>query len=248
DTLTRRDFLGLAGTGMLASLLPSVSWAGTSNNSQPSTRSGTEAPSPTNAAGEYVLPPLPYAYNALEPVIDAETMHLHHDMHFLSYVKGLNEAMSALIIARASNDYKVLAYWENQLAFNGAGFVLHTLFFENMAPASSTQVSDYTNGALAREFGSLEAFKAQFSAAANQVQGSGWAILAYQPMGKHLFILQAEKHQNLSQWNGVPLLALDVWEHAYYLKYKNKRADYVKNWWNVVNWNDVEARLKAVLA
>jgi superoxide dismutase, Fe-Mn family len=202
-----------------------------------------------NPESPYTLPVLPYAYNALEPHIDEKTMHLHHDVHFLSYVNGLNEALDALKHARSKNDFKFLSYWENQLAFHGSGYVLHRLFFDQMAPVVKCGTpSKELSEILTVHFGSLDAFKAQFSTAANQVQGSGWAILAYQPLGQRLIILQAEKHQNLTQWNVEPLLALDVWEHAYYLEYQNKRADYVKSWWNVVDWAALEVRVIAAMA
>lgn len=202
---------------------------------------------PLEPNGDYALPPLPYAYDALEPAIDAETMRLHHDIHFDGYKKGLNAALAKLKACRESDDFPEISYWENQLAFNGAGYVLHTVFFQNMAPAGTTTPSAASRKILAGHFGSLDAFKAQFSAAAKKVQGSGWAILGYQPFGQRLVVLQAEKHQNLTQWGVIPVLALDVWEHAYYLKYQNRRGDYVDNWWSVVNWDNVDQRLHGAL-
>jgi Fe-Mn family superoxide dismutase len=199
---------------------------------------------PQNADGTYALPPLPYAYNALEPSIDEQTMHLHHDIHFAGYMNGLNAALKQVADARGANAFPQIQYWENQLAFNGSGYFLHNVFFQNMAPAG-TKPSDDLQKSLAGQFGSLDAFKAQFSAAAAAVEGSGWAILGWQPFGKKAVVLQAEKHQNLTQWGVVPVLALDVWEHAYYLKYQNKRADYIKAWWNVVNWDNVAMRYDA---
>ncbi len=202
---------------------------------------------PLDEEGNYRTPPLPYPYEALEPIIDRETMRLHHDLHFESYTKGLNAALAALQSARTKNDFTYLSYWENQLAFNGAGYVLHSLFFSQMAPSGKTEPSNTLKNILAQHFNSFEDFQSQFSAAATQVQGSGWAILAYQPLGQKLIILQAEKHQNLTQWAITPLLALDVWEHAYYLKYQNRRAEYVKAWWNVVDWVGLETRIGAIV-
>lgn len=197
--------------------------------------------------GEYLLPPLPYAYNALEPSIDAETMRLHHDIHFESYRVGLNNALAKLADFRAKDQFPEIAYWENQLAFHGAGYNLHVVFFDNMAPAGTTAPSAFVQRTLTEHFGTMEGAKAQFSQAAATVQGSGWAILGWQPFGRKLIILQAEKHQNLTQWAVIPILALDVWEHAYYLKYQNRRTEYIQNWWLVVNWQNVEARLRAAM-
>jgi len=191
------------------------------------------------------LPPLPYAYNALEPHIDEQTMHLHHDIHHKGYVDGLNNAEKKLAEARAAGDYALVKHWSREAAFHGSGHFMHALFWPNMAPAGKGGGGEPT-GALAeqikKDFGSFDAFKKHYSAAAVAVEGSGWAVLTWQPQGQQLVILQSEKHQQLTQWGVVPLLVLDVWEHAYYLKYQNKRAAYVEAWWNVVNWADVAAR------
>jgi Fe-Mn family superoxide dismutase len=191
----------------------------------------------------HTLPPLPYAYNALEPHIDEQTMKLHHDIHHKGYVDGLNKAEDMLAKARAEGDFAMVKHWSREAAFHGSGHFLHVIFWENMGPGKGGAPKE---GDLAtmitRDFGSFEAFQKHFSAAAGAVEGSGWAVLGYRPMDGKLAILQSEKHQQLTQWGIVPLLALDVWEHAYYLKYQNKRGDYVKAWWNVVNWDDVSNR------
>lgn len=198
--------------------------------------------------GDYALPKLPYPYDSLEPHIDEQTMRLHHDIHFNSYKNGLNAALRKTAEFREQGDFPQLSYWESQLAFHGAGYFLHVVFFRNMAPAGTTSLSPALRKVLTRQLGSIDGLKGQFSAAAASVQGSGWAILGYQPFGDKLVILQAEKHQNHTQWNIIPILALDVWEHAYYLKYQNRRGDYIDNWWQVVNWQDVEQRLDAASA
>jgi len=200
---------------------------------------------PLTPEGAYALPPLPYAYDALMPSIDEQTMRLHHDIHFAGYMKGLNAALAKLADFRTAADYPQIAYWENQLAFNGSGYFLHNVFFQNLAPAGSTTASTDLQFSLAKDFGAFPNFQSQFTAAATAVEASGWAILAWQPFGQKAVILQAEKHQNLAQQSAIPILALDVWEHAYYLKYQNKRADYIKAWWNVVNWDNVAQRLAA---
>lgn len=191
----------------------------------------------------HVLPKLPYNYNDLEPYYDEQTVRIHHDMHHKGYVDGLNNAEKKLQEARESGDFSLIKHWERELAFNGSGHILHTIFWENMKPNGGGNPS----GKIAEEincfFGSFENFKQQFSKAAASVEGSGWCVLAWNKVFKKLEILQVEKHQNLTQWGSVPILVIDVWEHAYYLKYQNKRAEFIKNWWNLINWEDVNKKL-----
>ena len=188
------------------------------------------------------LPPLPYEYNALEPFIDEQTMHLHHDKHHLAYVNGLNNAEAKLAESREKNDFALVKHWEREVAFHGAGHFLHAIFWENMAPDAGGRPSGALLDALISRFGSYEAFVAQFKAAAAAVEGSGWALLVRNNVTRTLDILTAEKHQNLTQWVVTPLLVLDVWEHAYYLKYQNNRAAYIEAFMNVINWKDAEKR------
>lgn len=196
----------------------------------------------------YELPPLPYDYDALEPYIDEQTMRLHHDKHHLSYVNGLNAALEKLEAARNSGDFAAVKHLSREAAFHGSGHLLHSVFWPNMAPAGKGGGGEPT-GALAeqinKDFGSFEKFKAHYGAAAKAVEGSGWALLVWEPNAGQLEVLTAEKHQNLTQWGVVPLLVIDVWEHAYYLKYQNNRGAYVDNFWNIVNWSDVADRFKA---
>ena len=205
-------------------------------------RPGPDGVYRTVPIGGHTLPPLPYAYDALEPYIDEATMRIHHDRHHRAYVDGLNRAERALQAARASGQFDLVKHWERELAFNGAGHYLHTIFWNVMSPQGGGRPTGALADAINASFGSFEAFQRQFSAAAEQVEGGGWAILVWSPRSGRLEILQAEKHQNLSQWDVVPLLPLDVWEHAYYLKHQNRRADYIRDWWNVVNWPYVEER------
>ncbi|MCD9024540.1 Fe-Mn family superoxide dismutase [Cohnella silvisoli] len=192
--------------------------------------------------GGHKLPPLPYSYKALEPYIDEKTMRIHHDKHHQSYVDGLNTAEKKLEEARRTGDFDLVKHWERELAFNGAGHYLHTLFWDAMSPRGGGKPSGAMLEGINRSFGSYDAFKKQFTEAANKVEGGGWAILVWSPRSHRLEILTAEKHQNLSQWDVVPLLPLDVWEHAYYLKHQNERAAYIRDWWNVVNWPYVTER------
>jgi Fe-Mn family superoxide dismutase len=191
---------------------------------------------------EYTLPPLPYDYNALEPHIDEATMKLHHDKHHAGYVAGFNNALKKLEEARKSGDFALVKHWSREAAFNGSGHFLHEMFWTNMSPKGGGEPAGKLREAIERDFGSYEAFKNQFIAASGAVEGSGWGILGYHKEGRQLMVVQAEKHQNLTVQGIIPLLVLDVWEHAYYLHYQNKRADYVKAFFNVINWDDVARR------
>ncbi len=188
------------------------------------------------------LPPLPYAYDALEPHIDKQTMELHHDKHHLGYVKGLNAAEDKLAGARESGDFAAIAAVERAIAFHGCGHVNHCIFWDNMGPDGGGEPSGDLASQIGKEFGAFAKFKTQFTQASATVEGNGWGMLAFNPYLGKLYTLGMMNHQNLSLTGSVPLLVLDVWEHAYYLKYQNKRPDYINAWWNVVNWKDVEAR------
>ncbi len=193
---------------------------------------------------KHELPELPYPYNALEPYYDEQTVRLHHDAHHKAYVDGLNNAEMKLAEAREKGDFSLVKHWERELAFHGSGHLLHALFWESMKPGGGGPATGEIAELIERDFGSYDNFKKQFSAAAIAVEGSGWALLCCNPAFGKLEILTAEKHQNLTQWGVIPVLALDVWEHAYYLKYQNKRAAFVEAWWNLVNWDGVNKRRK----
>ncbi|MBN1153534.1 superoxide dismutase [candidate division KSB1 bacterium] len=192
--------------------------------------------------GNHLLPPLPYAYDALEPVIDVETVTLHHDKHHAGYVRGLNHAENMMAKARAEGDFAMVKHWSKELAFHGSGHILHTIYWENLSPQGGGTPAGKLADAINAEFGNFDTLKAQLSAASKSVEGSGWGILAYQPIFQRLVILQSEIHQNLTQWGAMPLLVIDVWEHAYYLKYQNARAAYVDKLFDIINWQDVAAR------
>jgi len=208
-----------------------------------------EAAGAMPAPGEAVLPPLPYAPDALEPHIDAETMTLHHDKHHAAYVNGLNAAERALQDARQRGDFDLVQHWSKQAAFNGGGHFLHSLFWQIMAPpgkGGGGEPKGPLMERIARDFGSFDAFKKHFSAAAVRVEGSGWALLHARASDGKLLVLQAENQHKLTPWGTKPILGLDVWEHAYYLKYRNRRADYVDAWWNVVSWEAVARNLEGL--
>jgi len=193
---------------------------------------------------KYELPALPYDDDALEPHYEARTLRLHHGAHHKAYVDGLNNAAAKLAEARKKGDYALIKHWERELAFHGSGHILHATFWENMKPGGGGPAVGAVAGLIERDFGSFERFQKQFSAAAAAVEGSGWALLCLVPAFDKLEILTAEKHQNLTQWGAVPLLVLDLWEHAYYLQYQNRRAAFIEAWWNLVNWDDVNRRLE----
>lgn len=194
--------------------------------------------------GKHSLPSLPYPYNALEPIISEETLKLHHDKHHKSYVDGLNTAELNLVKARNNNDFEYIKYWENELSFNGSGHILHSIYWTIMAPLNyGGEPGPITTEQINKYFGNINNFKEQFINATAKVEASGWGVVTWQPSWGHLEILQAEKHQNLTQWSGIPILVCDVWEHAYYLDYQNKRKDYISKWWDLINWYEVERRL-----
>ena len=238
---TRRDILGTAALiGGWCVLGPDAAEA----QERPS--AGQPIP-----VGPYALPPLPYDYVDLEPHIDAQTMKLHHDVHHAGYVRNANAAVAELEVIRRVGGEQIrrVRAATDKLSFDLSGHVLHSIFWSNMAregggdPEPESEVARM----IKRDFGSLDAFRGNFQAAAQQVQGSGWGILAFEPVAQRLLVVQAEKHQNTAVWGAVPLLVVDVWEHAYYLKYQNKRSSYIKAFMNVVNWSNVDQRLRAAL-
>ncbi len=232
NELTRREIIAGAGAVAAMGILSNIV--------------GSEAAaSQKNTPGTFThkLPPLPYPYDALEPVIDKETVSIHHDKHFAGYVKGLNKALLELEKARREDDFAGIGRLENDLAFNGSGVVLHWVYFSTMGPNAGGKPTGKIAEFIDRDFGSFDAFWKQFAAASKTVQGSGWGVLAWEPFSKRLVVLQAEKHQNLTSWGVMPILVCDVWEHAYYLKYQNRRAEYVDNFAKVINWKNVGEQL-----
>jgi superoxide dismutase, Fe-Mn family len=194
---------------------------------------------------EYTLPDLPYDYSALAPSISGTIMELHHSKHHQTYVTGANTAIAALADAREKNDLANVNKLEKDLAFNLGGHVNHSIFWTNMSPDGGDKPTGDLAAAIDDQFGSFDAFVAHFTAVALGVQGSGWSVLAYDSIGQKLAIFQLFDQQGNVPLGLVPLLMLDVWEHAYYLDYKNVRADYVKAFWNIVNWANVQQRYTA---
>ncbi|RCH92515.1 Superoxide dismutase [Mn], mitochondrial [Rhizopus stolonifer] len=197
----------------------------------------------TSIRTKVTLPELPYEYDALEPYINTEIMKLHHSKHHQTYVNAFNQAEEKLQSAFKANDLSQQLALQNALKFNGGGHINHTLFWQNLAPKGKGGGS-LPKGALAsaisKEFGSFEDFQKQFNTAAAGVQGSGWAWLGYNKAHKRLEIATTPNQDPLLHLT--PLLGVDVWEHAYYLQYKNVRPDYLKNIWEVINWETVAER------
>ena len=191
---------------------------------------------------EYTLPELSYDYGALEPHISATIMELHHSKHHQAYVTGANTALAQLAEARDKGELGAVNKLEKDLAFNLGGHVNHSVFWTNLSPDGGDKPTGELAAAIDDHFGSFDKFQAHFTASAMGVQGSGWAVLAWESIGQRPVILQFFDQQGNLPAGVVPLLMLDVWEHAYYLDYKNVRADYVKAFWNIANWADVQQR------
>ena len=190
----------------------------------------------------YELPELPYDYSALEPYYSAEVLELHHDKHHKAYVDGANTTFEKLGHARDSGDFGTINQLEKNMAFHLSGHVLHSLLWTNMSPDGGGEPEGELAAAVKESFGSYEAVRAQMSEAANNVQGSGWAALSWEPLGRRLIVEQVYDHQGSLGNGSLPLLAFDAWEHAFYLQYKNVKADFFDALWNIVNWPDVAAR------
>ena len=196
----------------------------------------------------YTLPELPYDYSALEPHISARIMELHHSKHHKAYVDGANAAVTKLEGLRESGDYAALNGVEKNLAFHLGGHTNHSVFWQNMSPDGGGEPEGEVAAAITEYFGGFAKFQAHFNANANAIQGSGWSILAWDTIGARPHIMQLFDQQGNIPVGQIPLLQLDMWEHAFYLQYENVKGDYVKAWWNLVNWQDVSARLERAKA
>ena len=201
------------------------------------------------AKNEYVLPDLPYAYDALDEVIDEQTMRIHHDKHHAGYVRGVNNANKQLNAIRwEQGDPALIQHWQRQLSFHMGGHINHSLFWTGMKSESSGgggQPTGNLSQVIKRDFGSFGKFAKHFKLAATKVEGSGWGWLVYEPVSHQLMITQVQNQQDMMIAGAVPLLGVDVWEHAYYLKYQNRRADYVEGFMRVINWDEISRRFES---
>ena len=194
----------------------------------------------------YSLPELPYDYAALEPHYSARLLELHHDKHHAAYVAGANATLDKLAEAREKADFAAINQLQKNLAFHLSGHVLHSLFWLNMSKHGGGEPDGELADAIKESFGSFAGMKGQLTEAALNVQGSGWGTLAWEPLRKSLVVEQVYDHQGNIGNGTVPLLVVDMWEHAYYLQYLNVKGDWVKTFWKLVNWEDVSGRLRAV--
>ena len=192
----------------------------------------------------YSLPDLPYDYGALEPHYSARIVELHHDKHHAAYVGGANTTLDKLAEAREKGDFGTVVGLEKTLAFNLSGHVLHSIFWTNLSPDGGDRPDGELAAAVDEHFGSFDAFQAHLTHATVTVQGSGWGVLAWEPLGQRLIVEQVYDHQANVGHGATPLLVIDAWEHAYYLQYLNVRADFVSAVWNLVNWADVADRFE----
>ena len=193
----------------------------------------------------YTLPELPYDYSALEPHISARIMELHHTKHHKAYVDGANNALAQMAEAREANNFANINRLEKDLAFHLGGHVNHSIFWTNLAPSAGGAPEGEIAAALEEFFGSFEGFTAHFQAASLGIQGSGWGVLSWDPVGARLIIQQLFDQQGNTAQGTIPILQLDMWEHAFYLDYQNVKADYVTAFWNIVNWDNVTKRFNA---
>jgi Fe-Mn family superoxide dismutase len=196
----------------------------------------------------YTLPELPYDYAALEPHISARIMELHHSKHHAAYVAGANAALEQMAEAREKNSYGAINKLEKDLAFHLGGHINHSIFWTNLSADGHDGPSGELAAAITEFFGSFDAFKAHFNAASLGIQGSGWGILSWDPVGCRLIVQQLFDQQANTAQGTIPLLQLDMWEHAFYLDYQNVKADYVTAFWNIVNWDNVAKRFDAARA
>ncbi len=257
--LSRRDALAALGGLAAVGVLSSAAGAWQPGGSSP-TDGSVAAPAIATLTAEqlgwdaakktFVLPSLGFADDALEPHIDAQTMKIHREAHHAAYVKGLNNALAKLAeIREGKGDVALIKHWQRELAFHGSGHANHALFWTVLAPAGKGGGGKPTGpltDAINESFGSFDAFVTHFKAAAVAVEGGGWSWLVYHKPSQRLYVTQGESQQQMS-WNGaIPILGIDVWEHAYYLKHQSKRKDYVDAFMNVINWGRVAANLAAV--
>lgn len=194
----------------------------------------------------YVLPELGYDYSALEPHLSAKTLELHHGKHHAAYVAGANEALEKIAAAREAGRFELLVPLQQALTFNVSGHVLHSLLWRNLRPHGAGRPEGELLAAIDENFGSLDSLRRVMTETALAVRGSGWCALAWEPAGGRLVVEQVQDHQGNIGNGTVPMLVLDVWEHAYYLQYQNRRPEWVAAFWKLVDWEDVGNRFRSV--
>jgi Fe-Mn family superoxide dismutase len=200
----------------------------------------------TDAQGNFVHQPLPFAETALEPHMDAETVHLHYTFHHGGAVKAANKFQGLIREALEKDVYDHTDLYTRKLTLQSSSHILHSIFWTNLSPKPTEPKGELLRR-IEQKFGSYDKMKGLLAYLAKNVDGNGWGILGYQPYFDQLTLLQCEDHEKLTQWGVVPLLVIDVWEHAYYLKFRNKRDAFVDNLFPIVNWDNVGERLDQAL-
>jgi len=206
----------------------------------------------TDKDGNFALQPLPYAESFLEPSMDQETLHLHYTFHHGDAVKAANKDLAMIKKAIDENlptgqaGLDTVDYWTKKLSYHLSSHILHTIFWTNLTNKKSEPSGDLLKQ-IETDFGTFDKLKLLISKTSKGVDGNGWGILGYQPYTKKLAILQCENHEKLTQWGVIPILVIDVWEHSYYLKYRNRRAEFVDNLFPIINWDNVAERLQVAM-
>ncbi len=196
--------------------------------------------------GNYILQALPYGESFLEPYMDAETMHLHYTFHHGGAVKGANKDLQMIKKALDESSLETVDFWTKKLSYHFSSHILHSIFWTNLTNKKTAPTGDLLKR-IEKNFGSYDKLKLLIAETSKNVDGNGWGIVAYQPYSDSLIVLQCENHEKLTQWGCIPLLVIDVWEHAYYLKYKNKRTDFVDALFNIINWDNAAQRLDTAI-
>ncbi|UII31453.1 superoxide dismutase [Fulvivirga ulvae] len=196
--------------------------------------------------GKFVQAPLPYANNFLEPCMDEETLHLHHTFHHGGAVKGANKDLEMINMAMMENNYEMVDHWTRKLSYHFSSHILHSIFWTNLTNRKM-EPKGILLKYIEKSFKSLDNLKALLGKVTKSVEASGWGILAYQPFTDRLTVLGCADHQKLTQWGCIPLLVIDVWEHAYYLTYRNRRGEFVDCVMDIINWDNVAHRLDVAL-
>jgi Fe-Mn family superoxide dismutase len=199
-----------------------------------------------DADGNFVQAPLPYAESALEPYMDAETLHLHHAFHHGGAVKGANADLAKLKAAMEANDQASMTYWSRKLSHHLSSHVLHSIFWTNLSVKKTAPTGELLQR-IERDFGGVDRLWSSLAALSKDIDGNGWGLLGYHPYTDKLLLMPVENHERITQWGVLPLLVIDVWEHAYYLKFRNRRAEFVDNLAQLIDWDNVAARLDSAV-
>ncbi|MGB3172207.1 MAG: superoxide dismutase [Saprospiraceae bacterium] len=196
----------------------------------------------TDVNGNFALQPLPYNENFLEPHMDQETLHLHYTFHHGDAAKAANKDLQMVQKALDEGQLDTVDYWTKKLAYHLSSHILHTIFWTNLTNKKTDPQGDLLKQ-IEKDFGTYDKLKSLIAKTAKGVDGNGWGIVGYHPSTTKLTVMQCENHEKLTQWGVIPILVIDVWEHSYYLKYRNRRAEFVDNLFGIINWDNVAQRM-----